>query len=162
MFLRDSNVHMKYKRKLFNMVILPCFVYGSETWALCKKDRQRLAVAQRKMERRMVGVTLMERRTNEWLKNVTKFKDVNVTAAQRKWNWALKISSYPIERWPRLMCEWRPNGKRNPGRPTRRWRDDLIKQYGPTWMREARQAVENRRDLWNNGFKLHIEKISNE
>ena len=162
MFLRDRNVHMKFKRKLFNMVILPCFVYGSETWALRKKDRQRLAVAQRKMERRMVGVTLMERKTNEWLKNVTKLKDVNVTAAQRKWNWALKVSSYPIERWPLRMCEWNPNGKRNPGRPMTRWRDDLTKQYGNTWMRVARQANENRRDLWKRGFTLHIEKISNE
>ena len=165
-FLRARHVHMKHKRKLFNMVILPSFVYASETWALHKGDRKSLAVAQRKMERRMAGVTLLDRKSNEWLRNVTKVDDVNVVAAKRKWNWALKVSSYPIERWPRQVCEWVPTGTRPAHRPKRRWRDDITKQFGPQWMDVARDVLDGRtydlRNTWKNGFILHIETILNE
>ena len=105
-------IPMRHKRKLFNMTILPAFVYGCETWSLRQSERKKLAVAQRKMERRMAGVTLLDRRSNVWLRGVTRVRDVNVELAKRKWNWAYKISNYPIERWPRIVAEWRPYGLR--------------------------------------------------
>ena len=106
----------------------------------------------------MAGVTLLDRRSNVWLRGVTRVRDVNVELAKRKWNWAYKISNYPIERWPRIVAEWRPYGLRNPGRPRRRWRDELVAQYGRNWMLTARSNI----NLWKNGFSLHIAMILNE
>ena len=47
---------MKIKRKIHNEYVLPVMVYGSETWALKKAHMELLSVAQRKMERIMLGI----------------------------------------------------------------------------------------------------------
>ena len=51
-------------------------------------ELNRLAVAQRRMERRLAGTTLRDRRTNEWLRGVTKVVDVVDEAQKRKWSYA--------------------------------------------------------------------------
>ena len=67
---------MKHKRKLFNQCILPAMTFGCEAWTATQADLQQLAVAQRKMERRMAGSTLLQKKTNEWLRGVTKVVDI--------------------------------------------------------------------------------------
>jgi len=51
---------VKHKRKLFNQCILPAMTYGYEAWAATQADLQQLAVAQRKMERRVACSTLLD------------------------------------------------------------------------------------------------------
>lgn len=46
------------------------------------------------------------------------------------------------EKWTRLITEWYPiDGKRNRGRQTKRWEDDLRKIAGPTWIRTAKNRI---------------------
>ena len=59
---------MTHKRKLFNQCVLPAMLYGCEAWTATKADLRQLTVAQRKMERRMADTTLLQRKTNEWLR----------------------------------------------------------------------------------------------
>ncbi|TKR59886.1 hypothetical protein L596_029494 [Steinernema carpocapsae] len=51
-FLTSRSVQMRWKRRLFNQCILPALLYGCESWALTQAARKKLAVAQRRMERR--------------------------------------------------------------------------------------------------------------
>ena len=44
--------------------VLPVMVYDSETWALKKAHMVLLSVAQRKMERIMLGITLRDHKRN--------------------------------------------------------------------------------------------------
>ena len=53
--LNNTKTPICLKRKIMNGVILRAMTYGSETWSLTKKQRERLAVAQRNMERSMLG-----------------------------------------------------------------------------------------------------------
>ena len=51
---------------------LPVMVYGSETWALKKAHMElQLSVAQRKMERIMLSITLRDHRRNTWIRHQT-------------------------------------------------------------------------------------------
>uniref|UniRef100_A0A914XTB0 Reverse transcriptase domain-containing protein n=1 Tax=Plectus sambesii TaxID=2011161 RepID=A0A914XTB0_9BILA len=75
-FLMAPAIAMKLKRRLFNMVIVPTMLYGAETWALTKQAETRLATTQRRMERRMIGVRLLDHCPNEWLRGVTKVVDI--------------------------------------------------------------------------------------
>ena len=56
-FLRDQRMPMCLKRKIMNTIILPSMTYGAETWSLTNRQREKLAVTQRSMERSMLGVT---------------------------------------------------------------------------------------------------------
>ena len=59
-------------------------LYGCESRAATQVELNRLAVAQRRMERRLAGTTLRDRRTNEWLQGVTKVVDVVDEAPEAK------------------------------------------------------------------------------
>ena len=149
-FFRDRRIRMDQKRKLYNMCVLPAMLYGSETWALTKKMEMDLAVAQRRMERMMVGVTVLDRRTNEWLRGVTKAEDVVREYRQRKWKYAVKVADMGSERWVKKVTEWWPrSGQRKVGRPRRRWRDEVTRFAGVNWMTTVRS---NQSDVIREAF----------
>ena len=44
-------------------------------------------------------------------------------------------------RWAKRCTEWQPReGRRNRGRPARRWRDDIEVTAGKTWMRKTERS----------------------
>ena len=56
--MRSRKASIKIKRKIHDEYILPVMTYGSETWALHNAMIEKVAVAQRKMECIMLGITL--------------------------------------------------------------------------------------------------------
>ncbi|CAD6191776.1 unnamed protein product [Caenorhabditis auriculariae] len=101
-----------------------------------------LATAQRKMMRRMLGVTLMDRRSNSWLHERLKMRDARMVATRRKWFFAKKIVTGE-ETWAKKIVEWRPwEKKRSVGRPRARWRDDFRSVLGENWSTVARNNKE--------------------
>ena len=63
--MKSRKASMNIKRKA------PVMVYGSETWALKKAHMELLSVAQRKMERIMLGITLRDHTRNTWIRHQT-------------------------------------------------------------------------------------------
>ena len=123
---------------LFNACVLPVFTYGSQTWALTKQSKDKLAVAQRDMERSMMNVRLSDHISNERIRRKTKVKDVVYAAQELKWNWAGHICRYPPERLPITIEKWIPrNAKRRCGRPKTRWEDDIKEHASCFWRRKA-------------------------
>ncbi|XP_063825274.1 uncharacterized protein LOC135074822 [Ostrinia nubilalis] len=74
--LRSKKIAQHLKTKVFNQCVLPVFVYGMETTTLTEKSAERLRVAQRAMERQMLGVSLQDHKTNEWIREKTRISDV--------------------------------------------------------------------------------------
>ncbi|KAK0424256.1 hypothetical protein QR680_008579 [Steinernema hermaphroditum] len=141
-FLTNPTVEMRWKRRLFNMCVLPAMLYGAETWALTKSACKRLATAQRKMERRMVGVRLVDKKTNDWLRGVTKISDVAESAKKRKMKYAWKLANEDEEKWSKRLTDWRPIVSRPLGRPRTRWRDDIRKALRTqAWQNQARRTT---------------------
>ena len=137
--LPKSNIPLSLKRKLYNQCILPAMTYASETWTMTKAMERRLAAAQRKMERSMIGITWEDHKTNEWIRDKTKVKDITEAVKQRKWTWAGHVSRMSDGRWTIAVTDWSPrDGKRKRGRPMKRWRDELDSHWkSVTWRRDA-------------------------
>jgi len=64
---RSRKESMKIKRKMHDECILPVMTHGCETWALNNAMMDKLAVAQRKMERIMLGIILRDRKRNNYI-----------------------------------------------------------------------------------------------
>uniref|UniRef100_A0A914UKL9 Reverse transcriptase domain-containing protein n=1 Tax=Plectus sambesii TaxID=2011161 RepID=A0A914UKL9_9BILA len=99
MIYMSKQTPMSLKRRLFNSCVLPAMLYGAETWSLTKREENRLAVAQRRMERIMAGISLREQKTNDWLCKLTRLSDVVRLYRQRKWRWAQRIARMNEDRW---------------------------------------------------------------
>ena len=59
--MKNEELAMRVKSKLFNSCILPILTYGCQTWALTNAHLNKLKVCQRSMERSMVGVKRKDR-----------------------------------------------------------------------------------------------------
>uniref|UniRef100_A0A914WVS6 Reverse transcriptase domain-containing protein n=1 Tax=Plectus sambesii TaxID=2011161 RepID=A0A914WVS6_9BILA len=94
------------KRRLFNSCVLPAMLYGAETWLLTKREENRLAAAQQRMERIMTGTSLRQRKTNDWLRKLTRIYNVVRLYWQRKWRWTQRIMKIDEGCWARRVNKW--------------------------------------------------------
>uniref|UniRef100_A0A7E4V613 Endonuclease-reverse transcriptase n=1 Tax=Panagrellus redivivus TaxID=6233 RepID=A0A7E4V613_PANRE len=123
----SRTVPIPVKRRFFDQCILPAFLYAAETWSLTKTNQSRLEIAQRRMERAMLGITLRDKKPNEWIRRKTGLKDVVSNAQDRKRKFANKLNNHKGDRWTTRLTKWTPNKKRPLGRPPKRWKDDLTR-----------------------------------
>ena len=67
---------------------------------------------------------------------------------RRKWRWAKRVCSSEAHEWTLQALRWDPQqdptcgARRRPGRPKRRWCDDIRQHAGPNWMSIANT------DMW--------------
>ena len=129
--------------------------YGAETWSTNKRVEAKLAVAQRAMERRMLGITIADRKTNNWIRQQTKVRDITAEIKKKKWTWAGHVARMKDNRWTQRLSDWQPrDGHRNRGRPLRRWRDEIDEYWGKiNWKEEA-----NDRKNWRNHAEAFIQQ----
>ena len=62
--------------------------YGCETWKLTKQAKDSIRIAQRAMERAMLGITLRDWKRSTQIREKTKVKDIIQVVKQQKWRWA--------------------------------------------------------------------------
>ncbi|CAG9788817.1 unnamed protein product [Diatraea saccharalis] len=145
-----SSIPQCLKTKVFNQCVLPVMT-------LTARLVHKLKVAQRAMERAMLGVSLRDRIKNEVIRQRTKVIDIAHRISKLKWQWAGHISRRTDNRWGKRVLEWRPRlGKRSVGRPQARWSDDLRKMAGRSWMRTA----ENR-NRWRAIGEAYVQQWTN-
>src|SRR5271156_6674650 len=80
-----SELPLCLKKKLFNQCILPVMTYGCQTWTLTKVQLGRLQVTQRKMERIMLDITLLDKISNTTIREKTRTTDVPAFCKKLKW-----------------------------------------------------------------------------
>ena len=137
-FLKDKRMPMCLKRRIMDTVIVPAMTYGAKTCSLTNNQKQKLAVAQRSMERAMFSITRRDKIRNEVIRSTTKVKDIIQKAEQTKGQWAGHLAHMENNRWAKRTTEWWPReGSRARGRPKRRWRDEIEEKAGSAWMRRA-------------------------
>ena len=132
-----GSMPMCLKRKIYHQCIEAAITYGCQTWAITRRMENRLQTTQRSMERQMLGITKMDRKTSKWIRQQTNVQDIKARVKELKWRWAGHVARITDNRWTKEVTEWIPlNEKRKRARPKTRWEDDIRKFVGVTWMRE--------------------------
>lgn len=152
--LKNNDIPINLKRKVYETCILPVQTYGLETMTITQKSAKLLRVAQRAMERAMLGISLRNRVKNEEIRRRTKIPDIMQRVAHLKWQWAGHVAREDTNRWTSRIVRWRPRQtKRSVGRPPTRWIDDVRKLAGRNWMQKA----QNRR-TWKEMEEAYIQE----
>jgi Reverse transcriptase (RNA-dependent DNA polymerase) len=139
-----GNLPIFHKMRLFDASILSILTYGAQTWSLSETSKNSLVVAQRKMERKMLGLRWQDMISNQRLRKKTRVKDVVTTVKALKWSWAGHIARYNDDRIPKIIEKWTPRGTRKRGKPKIRWKDDIENFGSIFWRKKAKN-----RKKWN-------------
>ena len=66
--LSNRGLEIHVKKCLYEGVIVPTSLYGAEAWSMRNAERRKVNVLEMKCLRSLVGVSLMDRFRNEWVR----------------------------------------------------------------------------------------------
>jgi hypothetical protein len=102
------------------------------------------------MERKILGVSLKDRKENEEIRHRTGMRDILNTADRLKWKWGGHVARLDHTRWTLALTMWDPRiGRRNVGRQRIRLADSLKRIAGVQWTTRARD-----RHVWRDLGKV--------
>ena len=149
--LSSSLLSKTLQIKIYRTIILPVVLYGCETWSLTKREERRLSVFENRVLRRVFGPKRDEV-TGEWRKLHNELRDLyslpNIVRVvkSRRMRWAGHVARMGEGRGVPRVLVGKPEGKRPPGRPRRRWEDNIetdLKEVGEVrdWMELAQNII---------------------
>ena len=111
--------------KIYNTLILPTFLYGSENWTLTALQRRRIEAAEMKLLRPLAGYTFYDHKTNDNIRRELRITGKLDKLDEYRRNWLSYLQRMPQNRIPLKSYHYRPQGRRTNGRPKRIWREQL-------------------------------------
>jgi hypothetical protein len=140
------------KIKIYRTVILPVVLYGCETWSLTLREEHGLRVSENRVLRRIFGPKREEdgswrKLHNDELHNLYSSPYIVRVIKSRRMRWAGHVARMGEGRGVYRVLVGRPEGKRQLGRPRRRWEDNIkmdlreIGIDGVNWIRLAQDGI---------------------
>lgn len=120
-------VERRTKTRVYNAILEPILLYGSESWTVAKNDLSSVNAVQMKCLRRIAGKTRWDRVRNERIREQLDQEPVLKRLEDRQLSWYGHVSRMPENRKTRQFLEAKPQGKRPVGRPRTTW-EEVVEQ----------------------------------
>ena len=111
--------------RIQNITAKAALKFGSEAWVLKKREEQRLETAQMKFLRHLLGITKLDREKNQCIRQKTGAQNIVKEIKQYQKKWLQHVQRMDTNRLPKQALQYKPKGRRDIGRPRKRWRDQL-------------------------------------
>jgi hypothetical protein len=111
--------------KLYNTLVLPTFLYGTENWTLTASQRRRIEAAEMKLLRPLAGYAIYDHKANDSIRRELQTDNILDKIDEYRRNWLLHLQRMRQNRIPLKSFHYSPQGKRTNGRPKKRWREQL-------------------------------------
>jgi hypothetical protein len=100
--------------------------YGSEAWTKRRTDERRLISAEIRFLSRTAGYTRWDHKRNEDILTELQMSQIREFIYQYTKNWKEYVDRMSSDRIPKMILKYQPKGKRNLGRPLKRWKDSVL------------------------------------
>jgi len=123
--LSDEQMNKETKLRIHNITAKAALKFGSEARILKKREEQRLEAAQMKFLRQVLVITKLDKERNQCIRQKTGAQKVVKEIKQYREKWLQHVQRMDTNRLPKQALRYKPKGRRNIGRPRKRWRDQL-------------------------------------
>ncbi|KAK3533410.1 hypothetical protein QTP70_019490, partial [Hemibagrus guttatus] len=123
--LCDRKISARIKGKVYRTVVRPAMLYGLETVSLRKRQESELEVAELKMLRFSLGVTRLDRIRNEYIRGTAHVGRLGDKVGETRLRWFGHVQRRESEYIGRRMLDMELPGRRQRGRPKRRYMDGI-------------------------------------
>jgi len=89
---------------------------------LKKREEQRLEAAQMKFLRHLLGITKLDKEKNQCIGEKMGAQNIVKEIKQYQEKWLQHVQRMDTKRIPKQALQYEPKGRRNIGRPSKRWR----------------------------------------
>ena len=115
----------KRQLRIHNITAKAALKFGSEAWVLKKREEQRLEAAQMKFLRHLLRITKLDKEKNQCIRQKMGVQNIVKEIKQYQKKWLKHIQRMETNRLPKQALQYKSKGRRNIGRPRKRWRDQL-------------------------------------
>ncbi|KAK3538172.1 hypothetical protein QTP70_032566, partial [Hemibagrus guttatus] len=123
--LCDQKISARIKGKVYRTVVRPAMLYGLETVSLKKRQESELEVAELKILRFSLGVTRLDRIRNEYIRGTAHVGHLGNKVREARLRWFGHVQRRESEYIGRRMLDMKLPGRRQRGRPKRRYMDGI-------------------------------------
>jgi hypothetical protein len=107
--------------KFYKVVARPPLLYGSETGVTTKRDMTRLEAAEMRFLRSITGFTRLDKIRSEVIRKELEISGIQDVRLKYKQNWINHLKRMDNTRLPKHALNYKPRGRRDRGRPKKRW-----------------------------------------
>jgi len=107
--------------KFYKVVARPSLLYGSETWVTTERDMTGLEAAEMRFLRSLTGYTRLDKIRSEVIRKELEISGIQDVTLKYKQNWINHLERKDNTRMPKHALTYKPRGRRDRGRPRKRW-----------------------------------------
>ena len=107
--------------KFYRVVARPSLLYDSETWVTTKRDMTRLEAAEMRFLRSVAGCTRLDKIGSETIRRELQISGIQDVRLKYRQNWINHLERMDNTRLPKHALNYKPRGRRDRGRPRKRW-----------------------------------------
>jgi len=104
-----------------NIVARPSLLYGSETWVTTGRDMTGLEAAEMRFLRSVTGYTRLDKIGSEDIRQELEISGIQDVRLKYKQHWINHLERMDNTRLPKYALTCKPRGRRDRGRPRKRW-----------------------------------------
>jgi len=120
-----KQMNKETKLRIRNITAKAALKFGSEAWVLKKREEQRSEAAEMKFLRHLLGITKLDKEKNQCIRQKTGTQNTVKEIKQYQEKWLQRVQRMDTNRLPKQALQYKAKGRRNVGRPRKRWRDQL-------------------------------------
>jgi len=113
------------KLRIHNITAKAALKFGSEAWVLKKREERSLEAAQMKFLRHLLGITKLDKEKKQCIRGKTGAQNIVKEIKQYQEKWLQHVQKMDTNRLPKQALQYKTKGRRNIGRPRKRWRAQL-------------------------------------
>jgi hypothetical protein len=107
--------------KFYEIIARPTLRYGSETWTTTKRDVNCLEAAEMRLLRSVKGYARLDKVRSEVIRKDLEISGIHDVRTKYKQNWINHLRRMDDIRLPKHALNHKPRGRRDRGRPRKRW-----------------------------------------
>jgi len=107
--------------KFYKVVARQSLLYGSETWVTTKRGMTRLEAAEMRFLRSVTGYTRLDRIRSKVIRKELEISGIQDVRLKYEQNWINHLERMDNTRLPKHALNYKPRGRKDRGRPRKRW-----------------------------------------
>lgn len=149
--LWSRSISKQMKKRILQTIVESILTYGAEGWALVERQKCKIQATEMEGIRRAARVSRLERRRNEDVRHMMDMEEsVMERIEKRTLQWYGHVKRMKEERWPKIILEWSPRGRRKRARPRKTWKAGVMQMMKDRHMQEEDWRD---RERWRKGIQ---------
>ena len=118
---KRKELSRRTKLRVYNTIVVPTLVYGSETWVLNKQQESAIQAVEMRVLRQIAEKRMVDRVRNVEIREELKQEGVLEKVKRSQVRWREALAEMGPERLVRRVYEAEMEGRRGRGQPRRKW-----------------------------------------